>query len=267
MNSALIGHTTDGITIAFRGTQTTSLLDWLQNAALFLSDVDEKYNKYSIKGKIHTGFYRGTKSLWKPLKGILKDMIEVADENGWSKDIYLTGHSKGGAMASVAALFLKRDPILPDPTYVCTFASARVGNSEFRDAYNQRINQTSYEAHLDLIPFLPPSSTTMETMSDEMSEMIEGVLWSEASSSKKSSYKWDYQTLGKRKYINEAGEIITDVTKELDVERIKEIEQKSILSLDEFKEAHCSGCKSEGCGGTYFAAIAGTICDDVECID
>jgi acetyl esterase/lipase len=45
-------------------------------------------------------------------------MIEVADENGWSKDIYLTGHSKGGAMASVAALFLKRDPILPDPTYV-----------------------------------------------------------------------------------------------------------------------------------------------------
>jgi hypothetical protein len=164
------------------------------------------------------------------------------------------------------AIFRLRSITLPTLSF-STFASARVGNSEFRDAYNQRINQTSYEAHLDLIPFLPPSSTTMETMSDEMSEMIEGVLWSEASSSKKSSYKWDYQTLGKRKYINEAGEIITDVTKELDVERIKEIEQKSILSLDEFKEAHCSGCKSEGCGGTYFAAIAGTICDDVECID
>ena len=118
VNSALIGHTTDGITIAFRGTQTTSLLDWLQNAALFLSDVDEKYNKYSIKGKIHTGFYRGTKSLWKPLKGILKEMLEVAEENGWSQNVYLTGHSKGGAMASIAAVLLKRDSILPDPTYV-----------------------------------------------------------------------------------------------------------------------------------------------------
>ncbi len=118
VNSALIGHTTDGITIAFRGTQTTSLLDWLQNAALFLSDVDEKYNKLNIKGKIHTGFYRGTKSLWKPIKGILREMLEVSKENGWSQNIYLTGHSKGGAMASIAAVLLKRDPSLPDPTFV-----------------------------------------------------------------------------------------------------------------------------------------------------
>jgi len=115
-NSALIGHTTDGITIAFRGTQSNSLLDWLQNAALFLSDVDEK--KYKIQGKIHTGFYRGTKSLWKPLKGILKDMLGEAEQNGWSQEVYLTGHSKGGAMASIASIFLKRDTSLPDPAYV-----------------------------------------------------------------------------------------------------------------------------------------------------
>jgi hypothetical protein len=116
INSALVGHTSDGITIAFRGTQTTSLLDWLQNAALFLSDVDEK--KYKIQGKIHTGFYRGTMSLWKPLKGILKEMLAEAKENGWSQDIYLTGHSKGGALASLASILLKRYTSLPDPTYV-----------------------------------------------------------------------------------------------------------------------------------------------------
>lgn len=116
VNSALIGHTTDGITIAFRGTQTTSLLDWLQNAALFLSDVDEK--KYKIKGKIHTGFYRGTMSLWKPVRKIVKEMLEISEENGWSQNVYLTGHSKGGAMASIAAVLLKRESSLPDPTYV-----------------------------------------------------------------------------------------------------------------------------------------------------
>jgi len=114
VNSALIGHTTDGITIAFRGTQSTSVLDWLQNAALFLSNEEDKY----IKGKIHNGFYRGTKSLWKPLKGILQEMLEESEARGWSKNVYLTGHSKGGAMASIAAVLLKRDPKLPDPTYV-----------------------------------------------------------------------------------------------------------------------------------------------------
>lgn len=257
-NSVLIGHTTDGITIAFRGTQTTSLLDWLQNAALFLSDVDEK--KYKIQGKIHTGFYRGTKSLWKPLKGILKDMLVEAGENGWSQEVYLTGHSKGGAMASIASILLKRDTALPDPAYVCTFASARVGDSQFRDAYNERINQTSYEAHLDLIPFLPPSVDIMESMNPQMSEMIEGVLWSETSLSKKDNYKWDYQTLGNRKYINEQGEIIHEVTKELDKLRIAEIEEKTTVSWDELTQSHCSGCLSDGCGGRYFSAVASDVC-------
>mmetsp|Transcript_29569 Transcript_29569/g.45139 ORF Transcript_29569/g.45139 Transcript_29569/m.45139 type:complete len:489 (-) Transcript_29569:309-1775(-) len=259
VNSALIGCTVDGITIAFRGTKTSSLLDWLQNAALFLSDVDEE--KYKLKGRLHTGFYRGTKSLWKSTKSVLKEMVAECEEKGWKTDVHITGHSKGGAMASIAAILMKRDKDLPDPKYICTFASARVGNSEFRDAYNARLNQTSYEAHLDLIPFLPPSKSTMENMSDAMSEMIEGVLWSETSSSKKEKYRWDYQTLGQRKFIREDGSIVNDVTRELDAQRIRDIEEKSILSLDEFKQAHCSGCASDGCDGLYFAAVADGVCD------
>jgi len=206
-------------------------------------------------------------SLWKPLKGILKEMLAEAKENGWSQDIYLTGHSKGGALASLASILLKRDTSLPDPTYVCTFASARVGDSQFRDAYNERINQTSYEAHLDLVPFLPPSSTTMNVMTPEMAEMIEGVLWSETSLSQKENYKWDYKSLGNRKYISENGEIIDEVTRELDQMRIKDIEVETILSWEEFKPSHCSGCLSDGCGGRYFDAIAGDICNDDSCVE
>lgn len=118
VNSCIIGHTSDGISIAFRGSQsqTISLLDWLQNAALFLTEIDEA--KYKVSGKIHTGFFRSTKSLWKPLKNILKEMVAEAEENGWSSDIYLTGHGKGGAMASIASVFIKRNNSLPDPKYV-----------------------------------------------------------------------------------------------------------------------------------------------------
>jgi hypothetical protein len=117
VNSVIIGHTVDGICIAFRGTQSSSPLDWLQNAALFLSDVEDGRKK-PVKGKVHTGFYRGTKSLWKPLRGIIRDMLEECALNGWKQDVIFTGHSKGGAMASVAALLMKTDKDLPDPSYV-----------------------------------------------------------------------------------------------------------------------------------------------------
>ena len=131
--------------------------------------------------------------------------------------------------------------------------------------YNKNIEQTSYEAHLDLIPFLPPSKTTYEMMNDDMTKMLDSMLWSESSMSKKENYKWDYQTVGKRKFINEDYEIIDDVTMELDEERIKIIEKSSILALDEFKAAHCSSCPTEGCNGFYFNAIAGNVCDDEGC--
>jgi hypothetical protein len=145
-----------------------------------------------------------------------------------------------------------------------TFASAKVGDSEFCSEYNKQINQTSYEAHLDLIPFLPPSSTTMDMMDESMTTMLDSMLWSDTSIQKKENYKWDYQTVGTRKYITKDYEIISDVTKELDEERIRAIERYSFLSLDDFKAAHCSSCPEEGCSGYYFNAIAGSVCDENE---
>lgn len=259
VNSALIGHTYDGITIAFRGTQNSSLLDWLQNAALFLSDVTEE-NSLKIQGKVHNGFFRGTKSLWKPIKSLLKDMLQESEANGWSTNIYLTGHSKGGAMASIAAMLMVRDSELPDPTHVVTFASARVGDSKFRDVYNQKVNQTSYEAHLDLVPFLPPSSSTMDAMGEKMSSMIQGALWSETSLPMKDKFVWDYQTVGQRKFIDEDNIIVDEVTDILDAQRINAIDKSTFTFIDEFREAQAC-LTSEGLG-KYFEAIADCIDDD-----
>lgn len=212
INSVLIGQTVDGIVISFRGTKENSPLDWLQNAALFLSNVDILPEKV----KLHTGFYRAVKALWKPLTATLREFIDVyyeeqrqllqseitttttspnTDEvpmedstttttNNNNNDeienqdipppkIYLTGHSKGGALASIAAIMLRQSPTLPDPTYVCTYASAKPGNTEFRDYYNKQVNQTSYEAYLDIIPFLPPAKNMMSKLDDDMSEMVD----------------------------------------------------------------------------------------------
>jgi len=262
-NSVLIGMTHDGITIAFQATQASNPLDWIQNAALYLTPVGDRTG---FKGKMHAGFYRSTKSLWKALKEVLVEMLGNSEKMGWKKDVYFTGHSKGGAMASVAALLMKRDGDLPDPTYVCTFGSVKVGDSEFRDYYNKKINQTSYEAHLDIIPFLPPSASMMGNMNDELADIINGMLWSEKSSNKKNNYKWDYQTVGKRKFIDEFAKISADdVTRDLDSRRIRDIEKGKFWGLADFRAAHCSSCADEGCYGYYFRAVGESgcvVCED-----
>lgn len=109
VNSVLVGQTTDNsITIAFRGTQSSSPLDWLQNAALFLSEVDEfrkmdRDDDSKSRIKVHTGFYRAVKSLWKPLKSVLSEMLEEMKEDNKTlgsiidSDVNVT---EGGATAS-----------------------------------------------------------------------------------------------------------------------------------------------------------------------
>ena len=87
------------------------------------------------------------------------------------------------------------------------------------------------------------------------------MLWSETSVRKKDKNIWDYQTVGERKYISSDYEIIGPVTKELDNQRIKDIEEKTVLSLTEFKAAHCSSCAEKGCRGSYFQTVANDVCD------
>jgi len=164
VNSVFIGETVDGIVLAFRGTRTKSPLDWLQNAAILLQRVN------GVPGRVHAGFYRAVKSIWDSIKSTVLDMLETSN----TTKIYMTGHSKGGAMASIAAILFDRDADLPNATQVLTFASAKVGDSAFAKAYNKEVNQTSYEFYLDIVPFLPPSQATMDAMGEDGTIMMEG---------------------------------------------------------------------------------------------
>jgi hypothetical protein len=75
-------------------------------------------------------------------------------------------------------------------------------------------------------------------------------------------YVWDYKTCGKRRYIDANINVLGNVTKELDAQRIKDIEEKTLLSLREFAAAHCLTCpREDGCKGGYFAAVADEVCD------
>merc|ERR1712228_30282 len=99
-------------------------------------------------------------------------------------------------------------------------------------------------------------------MDEDMADMVEGLLWSNPPPSMKKNYLWDYQPVGKRRYIDENGTIQTDITKKLDDERIRDIEKETLLSFKKFAAAHCGGCPSpveEGgggnCDGRYFKSV------------
>jgi len=88
------------------------------------------------------------------------------------------------------------------------------------------------------------------------------VLWNETTKTEvKKEYVWDYQPVGRRRYIDANINILGNVTKELDDKRIKDIEEKTLLSLREFAAAHCLTCpRVDGCKGGYFSAVAQEVC-------
>ncbi len=183
LDACLVGRTVDGIVVAFRGTLGNAV-EWLQNASIYLRRVPKSY---APKGsRVHEGFYGALRGRFEAgVKTAILELLQEEQQEGQGRDsreptkIYVTGHSKGGSLASLFALMLHNDPNIPSPESVCSFGAAKVGNPAFAMYFNSVVNQTTYENHLDIIPFLPPGETTMEdiqTATDDpeaMMEMIE----------------------------------------------------------------------------------------------
>jgi triacylglycerol lipase len=78
----------------------------------------------------------------------------------YTNKIYVTGHSLGGALATLAALDLKRN--FPNKDIVVyTFASPKVGDSTFATLFNNTLGAASERVFIegDLVPRLPPQES------------------------------------------------------------------------------------------------------------
>src|SRR5579884_944081 len=152
IDACLVGALPEGVVLAFRGTlpfdihQYPSLLDWCN---------DFNANPVATEGYpgfVHPGFLGTLAPLWERLVAeITRRRIGTAA----TVPLFVTGHSKGGAMAALAAWRLQVG--LGIPTRVVTFAAPRAGGPAFRDAYNAQINHTRYEYADDIVPNLPAS--------------------------------------------------------------------------------------------------------------
>src|SRR6266545_2939140 len=114
-------NTNNEAILAFRGTQPPTLIfrdpekffqvvvdDWLNDAnALLVSGRD-------LPGKVHRGFLGSLDTLW-------ADLIQFLQaHHDKTKPLYITGHSKGGGLAYLAAYRLLRNNFTPAGIY--TFA-------------------------------------------------------------------------------------------------------------------------------------------------
>jgi hypothetical protein len=123
-----------GIVVAFRGSQEGR--DWLMNAQFDLEPLC--WLNGSAVAEVHHGFLKQFESVDVE---VVRQVRSLCLRHPEAK-IYVTGHSLGGALATLCALEFKRQGL--DPDGVFTFGSPRVGNHAFAGIYNHGLRPITW---------------------------------------------------------------------------------------------------------------------------
>jgi len=105
--------------------------------------------------RMHKGFYAATMSIY---PRVLKLLRHISTSHYPKYKVVLTGHSLGGAMATISYYLLSHD--MPNLSYVLiTFGEPRVGDRAFADYINQqRIPAARVVNGLDAVPHVSVAS-------------------------------------------------------------------------------------------------------------
>ena len=135
------------IVFGFRGTEATSLSDWFKN-------IDFQPKTLTVSGatfKTHKGFY----DRYNNIASWFETEYRKATESGFT--IVLTGHSLGGAEATIAAVYAA-GVLNRRPDAVVTFGAPLVGNSDFVNYYKKSVGcdrTLRFISKGDIVPGMP----------------------------------------------------------------------------------------------------------------
>jgi hypothetical protein len=134
--------------LAFAGTEPESLRNWITNFAILRA-----------ADGVHSGFLAGVAAVWPDLRAA------VAEHAAATGDLYLTGHSLGGALAVVAARRLLEEGVVAPERLrgVYALGMPRPGDEAYARGYvaagggllGQRTFRLVYGE--DLVPTVPPA--------------------------------------------------------------------------------------------------------------
>lgn len=166
---ALVGRFAEGIVVAFRGTlppldlapngKTITnpeilglpvFLDWRNNLRTQL-ERGVRVGEATIPGAVHHGFVGSLTALW---TGVAAEIDRLRGGDATPR-LYFTGHSKGGALANLAALCARQ--IWPRATVrAATFGAPNAGDDAFAEAYLAAgIDCQRYTVAGDIVPDVP----------------------------------------------------------------------------------------------------------------
>lgn len=129
--------------LAFRG--TGSAVDWVSD---FIAH-QTPYRPLRNAGLTHKGFTDIYMSARDQVHALLSQLP-------YDKPLFITGHSLGGALATLAALDIAANTPFTSPV-VYTFGAPRVGDPQFVQTYNYIVPfHYRYQNEFDIVPHLPP---------------------------------------------------------------------------------------------------------------
>lgn len=258
-DAAYVWHSGGEVIIVFRGTlpyptggqgsadqQALSVEDWL-------NDADYSAQPDPDLGTVHRGFLDAFDNLW---PGILQQLKAWAAAGKLPADVkvYMTGHSKGGALARLAALKLSAGKELP-VTQVDTFGAPRVGGADFAARYSAaKLDDNRYENDLDVVPHVP-----LDAEEQELLPLLQKIM------SLSGKQPGNYVSVGQLHFIKSDGTIITPAgtseERQLDATRLATFGSLLLGSSQDAMEtivaAHSLGDLSKSDPSRYFQAVCG----------
>ncbi|XP_022761964.1 uncharacterized protein LOC111307901 isoform X2 [Durio zibethinus] len=152
------------LVIAFRGTEQARWKDLWTDLMLVPAGLNPERigGDFKQEVQVHSGFLSAYDSVRIRIISLIKASIGYIDEiaeplHGWQ--VYVTGHSLGGALATLLALELSSSQLAKRGVISVTmynFGSPRVGNRRFAEVYNEKVKDSwRIVNHRDIIPTVP----------------------------------------------------------------------------------------------------------------
>jgi len=209
-SSAGVLEYSDIVVVAFQGTVTEfgldgefrldTLVDWIQN--IRVKQLGTRETK--LPGLVHEGFFRQLQ--------LISEKVGNALSKEGNKPIVVTGHSQGGAVATLATKLLKDQGFPVRESY--TFAAPRAGDAAFARSVNTPVRRVEFGD--DIVPHVPPTLAQRSVLGRGLSSIrrmfeLPEVLQAYQDLVKRLKKK-SYVGVGRLTYRKEGGRLLTDLT-------------------------------------------------------